>query len=214
TSTSGNTSAGTVTSGLVTSFSPFTLASITPIALPVTLMDFKAWWNEINVSLEWTTESETNNDFFTVERSLDGISFWEVTRVKGAGNSVTQLNYHAIDEKAPPGVVYYRLKQTDFDGKFSYSPVVAVNVPFINEFSITYVNYSDDGVDCYLSSSTGEPLRAELLDATGKIIYSAPVVANTEGKIHLGSLALVSGIYLLKLSSGKGVTTRKVRVTK
>ena len=214
TSTTGSTATGTVTSGLVTSFSPFTLASITNIALPVSLLSFNAWWNGADVSLDWSTATETNNDFFTVERSADGVSFSEVLRVKGAGTSIATISYHSFDVSAPPGLVYYRLRQTDYDGNFSYSRIAVVEVPSKKQLSIRNVNCSSDEIDCYMAFAPPGYLKAELLDASGKIIYSFMAGAGDDGSIRFPAAGLSAGIYLVKISSGDAITTRKIQLIK
>lgn len=116
-----------ITSAIVTAFSPFTLASkgITN-PLPVELLSFDAKHNGNIVEVTWTTASEWNNDYFTVEHSKDGMQFDEVTRVDGAGNSSTVINYSATDYEPYGNTSYYRLKQTDFDGQYKYSEIIAV----------------------------------------------------------------------------------------
>jgi hypothetical protein len=96
-------------------------------SLPVILYSFFANCNNQNqVDVSWTTGSEINNDYFTVERSSDGLSFEEVARLSGAGNSNTPLHYKITDETPVKGVSYYRLKQTDFDGKYEVFPMAPV----------------------------------------------------------------------------------------
>ncbi len=73
------------------------------------------------VDLFWITESENNNDYFDVERSIDGIDFKKIGTVKGAGNTDHQTQYFTMDEDPFTGVNYYRLKQVDFNGEFEYS---------------------------------------------------------------------------------------------
>ena len=95
--------------------------------LPIELLSFDAKANNDYVNIAWTTLSETNNDYFTVEKSKDVNTFEMVINTAGAGNSNTLLNYSAKDNEPFSGVSYYRLKQTDFDGKFSYSDIVKVD---------------------------------------------------------------------------------------
>jgi len=126
--TTGNTTAGTIVSASpLTSFSPFTMASSTPNnPLPIDLIDFKADAREKHVDLTWRTANEINNDYFTLERSQDGLSFEELAEIDGAGNSNIELSYSYQDKNPYYGVSYYRLKQTDFDGSVSYSSVERV----------------------------------------------------------------------------------------
>ena len=96
--------------------------------LPITLLYFRGE-NIDNMSyLEWVTVSETNNDFFTVERSQDGMIFDEICTIQGSGNSNEPLQYDCTDEYPYNGFNYYRLKQTDFDGQYSYSEIILVNI--------------------------------------------------------------------------------------
>jgi hypothetical protein len=126
----GDSSAGTLESDVNWSdYSPFTLGSIIGnVPLPITLVDFDANPYLNNVKTSWTTSSEINNDFFTVERSPNGVDFTPVGRVEGAGNSDYEINYTLIDKNFDSGINYYRLKQTDFDGKETFSPIVSVDI--------------------------------------------------------------------------------------
>lgn len=94
--------------------------------LPIVLISFEAKAAESRVELKWVTGSEENNSFFTVERSTNGSDFEPVLFINGAGDSKTLINYQATDINPKEGLVYYRLKQTDFNGTFSYSELVSV----------------------------------------------------------------------------------------
>ena len=85
--------------------------------------------------MDWTTASEENNDYFTVERSQDGSDFQELYRKDGAGVSTTFLYYFGYDNKPDLGVNYYRLKQTDYDGKYAYSDIESVDFKEYSEIS-------------------------------------------------------------------------------
>jgi hypothetical protein len=95
--------------------------------LPITLIEFKAENIDNYNLLNWKTESEINNDFFTIERSIDGFNWEVVTNVDGAGNSSTYQSYSYQDYKwSQDATNYYRLRQTDFDGSYKYSQIVSV----------------------------------------------------------------------------------------
>ncbi|MBX2901230.1 MAG: hypothetical protein KF775_16375 [Cyclobacteriaceae bacterium] len=128
--TTGNATTGTVSSaGVVSSFSPFTLGSASMAnPLPVELTQFTAQPEGETVKLNWLTASELNNDFFTVQRSADGVEFSSLGMVAGQGTRTTPTAYQFVDETPQAGLNYYRLKQTDFDGTSSYSNIVAVNM--------------------------------------------------------------------------------------
>jgi hypothetical protein len=107
--------------------------------LPIRLLSFYVRFVEKDhkVQVDWVTSIEINNDFFTVERSVNGTDWEVIATVDGAGNSSTELHY-SIDDKDPyPGLSYYRLKQTDFDGLFTYSPVRTVEINSLGYSEIT-----------------------------------------------------------------------------
>jgi len=98
------------------------------IPLPIELLSFEAKISGEVINLVWTTASETNNDYFTVERSKNGLDFEDIIKMDGAGTSGRGITYLAVDDNPLPNVSYYRLKQTDYDGTFTYSKIVAVNL--------------------------------------------------------------------------------------
>lgn len=111
--------------------SPSSCTSTSPsaggIILPIELLSFGAQARPDRIDLRWTTGTEINNDYFTIERSRD-LYGWEVLgHVQGAGNSSIPLSYSFNDTRPLDGVAYYRLKQTDFDGKFEYFRPIAVH---------------------------------------------------------------------------------------
>lgn len=98
-------------------------------ALPIELLSFEAnQKNDNEVELFWETASESQNDYFTIERSLDGVDWSEVARLNGAGNSNQYLSYTLTDTNVPNTFVYYRLKQTDFNGEFRLSDIEQVDL--------------------------------------------------------------------------------------
>ncbi len=97
---------------------------------PIELISFDAKLNGGEVELNWITGSEINNDYFTIERSKDVLVWDEIKNVNGAGNSNQTLNYFEIDVEPLNGISYYRLKQTDFDGLYSYSEIISVNFDY------------------------------------------------------------------------------------
>jgi hypothetical protein len=101
--------------------------------LPIMLMSFEAKRVNRKVELRWETASEYNNEFFTIERSMDGQIFESILDIKGAGNSSSTLEYTAVDLDEIVGRVYYRLKQTDFNGTFDYSEIISLNLLSVAE---------------------------------------------------------------------------------
>jgi len=110
----------------MTGFSQKAIARSTNV-LPIELISFYAACEEDKVRLSWATASESNNEFFTIEKSINGTVFTVVDIVKGAGTSNNVAYYQTFDENISEQTTYYRLKQTDYDGKFTYSNLVITN---------------------------------------------------------------------------------------
>ncbi|OFY39124.1 MAG: hypothetical protein A2275_13400 [Bacteroidetes bacterium RIFOXYA12_FULL_35_11] len=149
-----NTVANLLTWAGVTSFSEYTGAGDN--ALPINLINFDAAINNDIVQLTWTTNSEINNDYFTVEKSTDLNNVSTVATVKGAGNSNILLNYMVFDYNPYEGVSYYRLKQTDYDGKYTYSAWIAIEYYVVKEVKkevevLVYPNPAGKGDRIYFS---------------------------------------------------------------
>jgi hypothetical protein len=125
----GSNTSGTLTSSsAVSTFSPFTIGYTPIVMLPISLMKFEGENKGVNKNeLNWVTSAEHNNDYFTIEKSLNGTEFFEVGTKVGAGNSSTQINYFLVDSDYRNEINYYRLKQTDFDGKFTYSDIISID---------------------------------------------------------------------------------------
>ena len=173
--------------------------------LPIELTSFEAKRVNDVVKLNWQTASEKNNDYFTLERSEDGVNFEEFNKLKGAGNSFEVKNYYADDENPSSELSYYRLKQTDFNGQFKYSDIVSVDADnskaFVNHVSPNPTT-SDINFDFY-SPVKGE-LVYEVSDLTGRIIFSKSELmesGNTKVSVNLNEIP--NGIYFLKVAFEK-----------
>ena len=101
--------------------------------MPVEFLGLELVKEKKKIQINWSTASETNNNFFTVERSENGTVFTTIATIKGAGNSNSVITYNYIDNTPVKGVSYYRIKQTDFDGKYDYSEIKAIS--FVNTIS-------------------------------------------------------------------------------
>jgi hypothetical protein len=128
------------TSGLIFVWTP-------PEPLPIVLMSFEGLAESGYNHLFWKTASESNNDYFTIERTQDGINYKQLTNINGAGNSNTTLSYDYIDYDIENTINYYRLKQTDYDGKFEYSHVIAIDNTRKVRLVVRVVNLLGNDVD-------------------------------------------------------------------
>lgn len=121
----------------------FAVTTATNIPLPIALVSFDAEVHSGIVYLKWETSSEYENDFFMIERSKDGKTFEPMTKVEGAGTSLTPLKYQAVDSNPYRGTSYYRLSQTDYDGTIAYFRVLIVKVETFGEVTKLYPNPVD-----------------------------------------------------------------------
>ena len=173
-----------------------TVASINALTpLPVEIINFDAKCQNETPKLSWTTASEINNDYFTIERSSDAINFEAIATVNGNGNISTQLNYSWTDNNALNGTVYYRLKQTDFNGAFEYHGIRTVTCEKATEISI-YPNPFESSFTVQLSENTSYPITVEVIDYLGRKVHSE-IIENNATEIELNELP--TGTYFVKV---------------
>jgi hypothetical protein len=181
----------------------FTLGStnLGSTPLPIELLSFSATKAEGNkVRLHWSTASELNNDFFTVERSQQGSEWEELTKVYGAGNSSSIQRYQAVDYRALSGTSYYRLKQTDFDGTFSYSDPVSVSFDADQDVMI-FPNPAKDWLNVEGSQSELEDIR--IFNSLGQDLSGSILVKyESQERLRIDVAGLKVGLYLLQTKSG------------
>lgn len=191
--------------------------------LPIVLSDFQAsLTNSQTVQVEWSTFSEKNNDFFTVERSADGKNFEVLTTVAGAGNSNKKSHYSFEDKHPLAGYNYYRLKQTDFNGDFEYFKIVGVNNaqskaglstsihindawpnPFTDHLNISFDADGDGEVEIFVRNIFGEVVHQTGLQLNyGENKYAFD---RTE--------SLKPGVYFVTIDSkGKKFTQKVIKI--
>ncbi|MFN5169277.1 MAG: T9SS type A sorting domain-containing protein [Cyclobacteriaceae bacterium] len=167
--------------------------------LPIELLEFKAKLGKEGVEISWVTATEINNDFFTVEKSNNGIDFYSLTKIAGAGNSTQQIKYSVTDISPFQGVNYYRLKQTDYDGKFDYSRVIYIDVESSLPTNSIYPN-PNDGKSFYvkLPNSGYRNIQIKIQGLDGKTILSETVYESGTFEF-IPSVKLASGVYVISI---------------
>ncbi|MCE2743595.1 MAG: T9SS type A sorting domain-containing protein, partial [Fluviicola sp.] len=179
-------------------------------ALPIELLFFNAKLeNNTYVDLIWSTASEINNDYFTIERSQDGLNLQEFDIVAGAGNSTHKINYSLIDRDPFDGISYYRLKQTDYDGKYTYSDIISVNKTNLNSTFTIYPNPNHGNEFAISGNVNWENSKISIYNQSGMLIENVNI--NDDQLIHPSS-NLNSGIYFIKIISNETNTTLKMIV--
>jgi len=185
-------------------------------ALPIELVSFEANVNEDRIDLKWITATEINNNYFTIERSKDGNAWEEVLMTLGAGNSNQLIEYYEVDYDPINGISYYRLKQTDFDGKYSYSNIVPVKYE-LNSGNGTLNLFPNpvkigETVSLEFKNIYESDLLVVLRDLQGKEFYSKVIVNIEEGKL-IGipiDVEIPAGIYLVTASSENQMYSQKL----
>lgn len=208
-------SAGTVSSDVLTAFSPFTFGSKSPAVnpLPVELISFTGKNAGAKNILEWNTATETNNDYFTLERSFNGYTFEDLTKINGAGNSTATLHYKYVDNTPVNGMNYYRLKQTDYDGHVKYAPeIISLETIPETEYNI-YPNPASSEILLFSDNTKEEIVNINVTDISGRQVYhqeNTLLKGNMNGtSVNISSFS--QGIYYLVISdlSGKQITQKR-----
>ena len=180
-------------------------AGCTTTPLPIELLSFTAVSSLNNsIQIDWQTTTETNNDYFTIERSFTLTDWEEIDKVHGAGNSSTILNYNTIDNNPFDGVSYYRLKQTDYDGASSYSKIVPVNLDKFKDFEV----YPNPAVDKMTFRGCPEDGSYVLINSVGEIITLNLEVADTRAVLDV--TVFEAGLYILEVRTPFGIERRKI----
>jgi len=170
--------------------------------LPVELADFRRSRDDDRVTLQWITRSETNNDYFTVERSDDGHRFDAVATVEGKG-SVTTLSVYAWEERIDPGrLAYYRLRQTDFDGTSKYLGKTITIQPARTRSAVTVFPNPARGNDIHVlvRDCRHQDIDVEVRNGSGTVLFSKSGIAAQDVAdvvIRRDELHLSRGLYLV-----------------
>lgn len=161
--------------------------------LPIELMYFTGERKDNNVLLKWQTLSEIENDYFTVERTVNGSDFSIVGFVDGAGTSNEPLDYQLTDFESPDeATIYYRLKQTDYNGDYSFSSLVAVS-----QDSPEDIFWTGNSISVYIKRKS--PAELSLFDQSGRNVLTVEVKSEENGRQLIPVGRLAQGIYFVRL---------------
>jgi cytochrome c peroxidase len=181
-----------------------------PTNLPIELLSFKGQLHENKILLEWQTSSERDNDYFTIEKSLDGKQWDNIGQQRGVGNAKSIQNYSFNDFNIVEGVQYYRLQQTDFNKHSTYSKIISIrsntfNAPKITVFPNPFTHQITVNFDGFAWDSTTE---LQLINAAGQIVFTKNKSINASETINLS--AFPNGQYVVLLKANGKVISRKV----
>ncbi len=181
------------------------LIILMPNDLPIELLSFTGECNNQNVLFKWITATEHNNDYFSIEQSIDGLNWVNIRNIPGAGNSTSEITYSFIDFDRYDDISYYRLKQTDFDGHTKvYSPIAVKKCFEMNDWLSVVPNPAIDQININYEGDIDQVLSTSIYDVFGKLVYfqkgyfSTIPVGNIQGGIYYLNVVLEAGIIVRK----------------
>ncbi|WP_245576592.1 T9SS type A sorting domain-containing protein [Flexithrix dorotheae] len=181
--------------------------------LPIELVYFKAIVMEEGIEIQWATIKELNNDYFTLEKSHDGINWKPIKKIEGKGNSITLEKYTILDRDPFYPLNYFRLKQTDIDGSSSYSEIISIHFygDHISNLLI-YPNPTEDIIHISGLPPFDDILSIQFTNLSGAIIleFKPEWVLGNVFNLNLDSFNLTKGIYLIKIITKTGILKEKV----
>jgi hypothetical protein len=186
--------------------------------MPVTVLSFKATFTgstqgrNSKVNLTWITTSELDNAYFTIERSADGLQFTELVHIESQSFTSTVASYQATDDQPLPGKSYYRLKQTDKNGKISYGKTIAVQKPA--QISVTLLPNPLSSNTLYISHNLQEKISLIFMDMLGQRISPSAysTITENDGLIVTFIENISPGLYTVQVSNGSSSVTKKLIV--
>ncbi|UII31011.1 LamG domain-containing protein [Fulvivirga ulvae] len=198
----------------------YALAS-SAVVMPIELARFDAKAKGDDVEVTWTTSSELNNDFFTIERSSDGRDYSIVSTINGAGNSSEPLSYTYLDTKPLSSRAYYRLKQTDYDGKFEYFAPVMVEGTSAAPENVQLTVYPNPSLNQVITVvleglQEGNDASVAMMDLQGNAVFTENVISNGMGslEVKIDPSNISGGNYLIVVTTAADKYTKQVILRK
>lgn len=183
--------------------------------LPVALLTFSAEIIENDINLKWATASETNSEYFAIEKSksLNSDSAWiQAGVVPGQGTSNTLIEYEYLDKEAYEGITYYRLRQVDINGDLKYSDPIVVNRIIIDDFSYSIVPNptGEDEATLFINNKTLANLLIVVYDESGKLMQTTnPCIVNS-CVLKLDFSSYQNGIYFITIKKDDKLYQNKI----
>jgi hypothetical protein len=178
--------------------------------LPVTMVNFQVQQEAQKVKIAWSTAAELNNDFFTIERAVDGKEWTAIKTVKGAGNSSDLRHYSVYDETPVKGNLNYRIRQTDYDGKFEYSEVKTIRNTFTDNKKISLFPIPNTGNTINIAGvSDYNKTELTVLNTSGNSIFATTLSTTSVELPHLAT-----GIYFIRIKNKQSGEVSNFRYVK
>jgi hypothetical protein len=173
--------------------------------LPIELLSNEANCLAGSVVFKWSTASETNNDFFTIERSGDGLNFEAIGTVPAAGNNTSVLNYSFTDYSPYSQMTYYRLKQTDYNGESETFPMVSVMCS--GQATADFSLFPNPSTGIFSVSGVEANSSFSIINVIGEQLMNGQTI-NDKTQIDLSNFA--NGIYFIEINNNKIKQTKKI----
>ena len=205
---------GSVTASNLSTFGPWVLTSILS-PLPIELTSFNAKCAGNTISLEWCTASESNNDYFTVEESANGIDFIAVSKVYGNGTTDQKHCYSTTATALSSDINYFRLKQTDKNKRSKTSDIISVISCDKANGNIVIASNGTKQIGVILNSLNDQHLQLKVYNALGQLIEDRPIVAlKGYNAIPVNLDHLANALYYVSVyNSNEKLITKKIVVS-
>ncbi|CAH1000404.1 hypothetical protein LEM8419_01557 [Neolewinella maritima] len=181
-------------------------------AAPVEFIAFTGSLGNGYIDLDFATATESDNDYFQIERSVDGGSYTAIGRLAGAGNSLQEVTYSFRDFDYSAGVNYYRIRQVDFDGTEAFSDVIVVDAGG-SSTAITLFPNPATGSEVTLQLGNDwntERVTAQIFTVSGQLVTEIRAAGNT--RLKLPTAGLQAGVYAVRVSDGGHTVTQRLTV--
>lgn len=200
---------GTKTAAKVTSITESVTTYIPP-QVPITLLEFTGYKVGDDALLNWSTASEKDNSHFEVERSENGLHFEKITEIRGAGNSTSLQKYSCIHHNPAHGINYYRLKQVDFNGDYTYSNVITIQFNPSNPTIKIFPNPASDLIIVQIKEGVVKNnIDVSLIDSKGAIVLQKQLLQGST-ICFLDTTTLYEGTYTLLYTENGQITAQQI----
>ena len=185
---------------------------VTVCPLPVEMKSFTAYHNSVNQTnrIEWVTNSEINNYYFTLESSPDGVLWKSLVNIPGGGNSNVPLSYF-YDDKNYYQLTYYRLKQTDYDGTFEYFGPISVMInPSDNSYSMEGTYIYPNPTEGFVTIDLPQEVESyiAIYDILGRMVWSK--THNRQKQVQINLNHLTKGSYVIRIETSLGSHIQRI----
>ncbi len=174
--------------------------------LPLTFISFSVNENDNKALLNWTSASKINNDYFDIEKSENGTDFFSIGKVKKSNINSQNADYSFVDENVQSPITYYRLKQVDTDGKFTYSTIINLKKQNSKKNSMSiFPNPVQDKINIKLQSNSNSASLLKIINEFGHVVYlqNIKIIKGPNVIIIPKPTTLQKGVYTIQISMAK-----------